>query len=712
MAGTAKHLVGLSTFLIVCLGCGDDGGGEDVVDDAVDDFIDGEAIGDDGGDVEAETCLGCLIDGDCLAAAARNPGNPCQVCDPARDDAAWSGDDGAACDDGVHCNGEDSCGGGTCSVHAGDPCTDDGFFCNGTESCDEASAACVRSGNPCSGAGETCYESEDACCSPEAGRRCNADGDVVSVDSCGHEEGLLETCADIERALCLDGYCGCEPGFGGADCTGCVVYVSGDDGDDTADGRSWAAAKATVQAGLDLAATDGCEVWVAAAASPYLPTLGTGTRFLSIQLRSGVALYGGFAGDEAVREQRDPAANETVLSGDLGAAGVATDNACHVVTAMTIAAGTLIDGFTIREGQADCLDDGAGGALDWRAQQGGGMWVEGGNLTIDGCLFTANESISNGTLYVLDGTVSLSDSTFAGNTVVGGGGGVFVTGAAGVAVLSGCTLRDNTAGSGGAVYTHGGARADLTGCTLADNEVTVDGGGFFGAPSSPVALTDCTVSGNVAGGEGGGGAADTVTALRTVFSDNRAVTDGGGFAFQGDYEGLILERCLFHGNEAGGAGGGLVYDSCDEPVIRNCDIVANRAGVGGGGVAVLPNDCGSTPGFNSIVWANTAPVDPDCNACGGWPYSLVGITDPRWCYSAICEDPRLVNTDPALGPLDLHLLPTSPGIDAGWDDEATTADLEGRAWVDDPVTPNCDPGDPTAPECSWYSDIGAYEYVP
>ena len=53
------------------------------------------------------------------------------------------------------------------------------------------------------------------------------------------------------------------------------------------------------------------------AAGVYRPDRGTGDRWATFHLLANVALYGGFAGWETFRHQRDPVANETILSGDL-----------------------------------------------------------------------------------------------------------------------------------------------------------------------------------------------------------------------------------------------------------------------------------------------------------------------------------------------------------------------------------------------------------
>src|SRR5262249_5315628 len=58
----------------------------------------------------------------------------------------------APCNDGQFCNGTDTCGGGTCSQHAGNPCPgqDVGPACN--DSCDEVHHSCTAPDH----AGVTC----------------------------------------------------------------------------------------------------------------------------------------------------------------------------------------------------------------------------------------------------------------------------------------------------------------------------------------------------------------------------------------------------------------------------------------------------------------------------------------------------------------------------------------------------------------------------
>ncbi|HEU5061397.1 MAG TPA: formylglycine-generating enzyme family protein [Kofleriaceae bacterium] len=89
---------------------------------------DGDGAGGDGG------AGGCRIAGVSYGDGDGHPDDPCLMCDAAASASEWSPNDGAVCDDGKYCTGEDSCAGGTCSVHSGAPCL----------LCDEGGETCTR----------------------------------------------------------------------------------------------------------------------------------------------------------------------------------------------------------------------------------------------------------------------------------------------------------------------------------------------------------------------------------------------------------------------------------------------------------------------------------------------------------------------------------------------------------------------------------------
>lgn len=110
-----------------------------------------------------------------------------------------------------------------------------------------------------------------------------------------------------------------------------IIYVT-PDGNDNNDGKSWGAAK-TLEGAL-LAASSGDEIW------------GKKGKYQSsseLTMKDGVALYGGFAGNEKFREQRNIAGNETILDGS---------NAHMIIYIYNCnSPSTRIDGFTIQNGK-------------------------------------------------------------------------------------------------------------------------------------------------------------------------------------------------------------------------------------------------------------------------------------------------------------------------------------------------------------------------
>lgn len=187
----------------------------------------GNVGGCDDGDActTADTCNGFGL---CIGGAPPN----CNDSNGCTDDSCDSGvgcqnvNNSAPCDDGLFCNGADTCGSGSCSIHAGDPCLlngqcnvtcnegpDNCFDPNGTV-CDQgapgANDACDQTADECDGAGncanldpaegpELCYVAGDEDCDGAAD---SADPDPNSICATNGTESC--TCADaceIRRIL-------------------------------------------------------------------------------------------------------------------------------------------------------------------------------------------------------------------------------------------------------------------------------------------------------------------------------------------------------------------------------------------------------------------------------------------------------------------------------------------------------------------------------
>lgn len=175
-------------------------------------------------------------------------------------------------------------------------------------------------------------------------------------------------------------------------------------------------------------------------------------------LVNNVKVYGGFTGTEIAAGQRNWAANETVLSGDIGLAGTATDNCYHIVVSSGAAGTAELDGFSIRDANAN-------GA---------------GTLNINGNSLTR-----------------------------GAGGGMYIINSS--PVIRNCNISNNSANIGAGILsgaTTGGGNSSFINCIISGNHSDSQGGGIFSSHSNSgatcVKFYNCTVTGNSASSGAGG----------------------------------------------------------------------------------------------------------------------------------------------------------------------------------------------------------------
>jgi predicted outer membrane repeat protein len=274
------------------------------------------------------------------------------------------------------------------------------------------------------------------------------------------------------------------------------------------DGSSWANALpgATLKSALD-GVPAGVEFWVAA--GTYKPAAAGGSRSASFVLKNGVALYGGFAGTETARAQRDWAANLTLLSGDLNGndSGFTNngENSNHVVTGAT---GATIDGFTITGGSgnqgAGMYNNSASPSVvncsisgNYGTSDGGGMYNLTASPTITNCTFSGNRcAIDGGAIYNSSSPATITNCTFSNNTSNDDGGGIYNRTAA--ATVTNCTFNNNRSNDdGGAIYVDGGAPV-VTNCLFTDNSSGYWGGAICTNSSGAPSVTNCTFNGHTA----------------------------------------------------------------------------------------------------------------------------------------------------------------------------------------------------------------------
>jgi hypothetical protein len=454
------------------------------------------------------------------------------------------------------------------------------------------------------------------------------------------------------------------------------------------DGTTWATALDELQAAL-LAAGPGDEVWVVG--GTYAPAPPGGSPDLSFVLPPGVAVYGGFAGDETSRDERDPLARPTTLSGDLNGDDAPgwmhrTENSRRVIRAGGGADPGVLDGLTIRGGY---------GASAF----GSAIFVDAGAATARGCVIADSLATSGGGIGVTTGTLALVDCTIAGNRAWSGRGGGLYVAAGSTLSVSGCAFQANVAsgasgvGDGGAIFLEQGTSALIERSTFVGNQSTASlpnyaNGGAIATLSDDLVIDACD------------------------FWENDGLVGGA----LGNFGNSTIVNCRFTGNDS--LAGGAVFNFFNTVHYVNCVVVANDAGDGGG----FANGFGANVIIvNSILWANTSPGQPTFKA---QVHDLDGGNTELYfsCVQALFETipgedppdpenfPGCIDDDPLfvdLAARDLHLAAGSPCIDSG-DSGAVpagmTTDLDGAPrFIDDPDSPDTGTGPPPI------VDMGAYE---
>lgn len=276
-----------------------------------------------------------------------------------------------------------------------------------------------------------------------------------------------------------------------------VIYVDADAAPG-GDGSTWLKAYNALYDGL-WAASDGKEVWVAEGL--YLPGASRDATFSMVQ---GVAVYGGFAGREDNRNERDYTNNTTMLSGDLlgndtPVWGNREDNVYHVVSASSITSARL-DGFVIRGGNASVGDAFTAPSM------GAGMLIDqcGGLITVTNCIFADNFAFTGGALSSRrSALVNIGNCVFSGNKCTddtagsdGGGGAIRAYETTNNIIHS--TICGNTApfSVGGGLSSPNGSHVVLRNSLVAGNSSGISLGGGMYMKNRAFYVTNCTFNGN------------------------------------------------------------------------------------------------------------------------------------------------------------------------------------------------------------------------
>lgn len=497
-------------------------------------------------------------------------------------------------------------------------------------------------------------------------------------------------------------------------------YVDADRPDDTGSGLSWATAKKTIQAAVNLT-TNGDTVLVEDGNYNSGATVTPGyTVSNRVYISTAIEL----------RSMNGPD-HTAIVGAPATGGGIGADAVRGMYVSVS---GASIIGFTFTNGYAST-------ASYYKNSYGGGFCMaDEQSVVVSNCHFFGNSAHGGGGAFC-EG--SIYDCRFEGNTATGDGGGM-----RGDYHAYDCHFFDNYAADYGGGSSGGTSRR----CTFLNNRANQSGGGMINGIAN-----DCTFTGNWANWHGGGkhygaanycnfvsnsaqygGGAFEGTANHCTFTNNTASNVGGGM-----HEGQA-SYCTFYGNSANQYGGGMgAYpfssssagwaDHCTfshnsannsgggmyQGTAKNCSFTLNTAYYGGGIRNTKANNClvagnsarngGGTYSStlnNCTVSGNHAEYD------GGGAYQGTANNSIIWYNSALRNGNNLYNgtvlnyscapdavhgsngciTNAPLLISNSHLATNSPCIGAGSATYGSATDLDDDAWLSPPAM-GCDQPD-------------------
>ncbi|MBK8808491.1 MAG: hypothetical protein IPO21_18405 [Bacteroidales bacterium] len=340
-------------------------------------------------------------------------------------------------------------------------------------------------------------------------------------------------------------------------------------------GTSWTDALGDINQAIFIASfLNISEVWVAKGV--YYPNL-VRDRHSPIILRSGVSVYGGFAGSERFLSQREFKNNATVISGDIGRINKNYDNSYCLVYYNKDKAdkdSTLFDGFVLTNAYQNNEPD----AFPYA------FW--GNSMVLKNCTFTNNVSTA-----LFAQNMNIINCKFYNNAAVTAN--VMAPVYLSDSKVDSSLFYDNSGNYGGSCYAIN-SKIDHT--TFYSNTSIFDGGGLF--------AKDCELV--------------NITAF-----NNRSKQSGGGLALQSDK--TSLTNALIFNNKAT-YGGGLSMDAVGKMLFLT---IANNHADSAGGAIEYKASSPYNEINNSVLWGNKASKDKELYSTNGdlIPYDYIAIED-------------------------------------------------------------------------------------
>jgi hypothetical protein len=381
-----------------------------------------------------------------------------------------------------------------------------------------------------------------------------------------------------------------------------VRYVNVNNTSGGHDGLSWATAFQTIQAAIEAASIYG-EVWIAE--GTY-----TGSGLQVVETREGVDLYGGFAGTESSRDERDVQAHPTIIDGqdyrrgilceqDATIDGLVITHGSQYPQSDTMGGGLFVHAAVANVAQCVFMyNEGWGGAqiisagawfsgcsfFDNSYSSGGGVSAAFSILYLYDCRFEGNESYQGGAIYAFESSLGIYGNVIARNSTHGNAGGVSASSYSrdDTLVIYNTVFEENDGGTGS-----GGAieltywTPEISRCRFERNMAN-SGGAIYASPVEELTLTDCTFAANYANTAGAIYTSGTFNADGCLFDGNEASGTGGAVYTNGGGRMATLRNSTFSGNMAQ-RGAGLASMRAAS-TLYSCRFEGNNADTDGGGV--------------------------------------------------------------------------------------------------------------------------------
>ena len=305
----------------------------------------------------------------------------------------------------------------------------------------------------------------------------------------------------------------------------------------------------------------------------------------------------------------------------------------------------------------------------------GGAISNGGQASIGGSSFSNNNTARDGGAIYNYGEANISGSSFSGNSAEWDGGAIHNQGEANI---SDGSFSGNSAGDdGGAIYNDDEARLSISDSSFSGNSVEEIGGAIFNDDGASISISDSSISDNSARNGGAIYNAGRASISGSSVSGNSARKWGGAIANEVGAP-LSISTSSFHGNSAGEQGGAMFLYG--KATLSNLTVSGNTGNDSGGGISVPYHVYSSISIRNSILADNEGG---DCVNEIDLAESLNNIIKDGSCLdnTGIQADPMLGDwveaTDSTTGYF--PLLEGSPAIDAAAESACSETDQLGNA---------------------------------